>query len=101
MKEAFLAAALMVIGATGSRAEDATVSIRNFMFTMNVTVTPGSKVTWKNMDGEPHTVASLDGLFRSPALDEGDSYSFVFDKPGVYRYICSIHPGMKGVVTVK
>ena len=97
----FLTAALMLVAATGARAADATVTIKNFMFAMDVTVTPGSTVTWKNMDGEPHTVASLDGLFRSQALDEGDSFSFKFDHPGVYKYICSIHPNMKATVTVK
>ena len=96
-----LAAVLMLAACTGARAQDATVTIRNFMFAMDVTVTPGSTVTWKNLDGEPHTVASLDGLFRSQALDEGDSYSFKFDKPGVFKYICSIHPNMKATITVK
>jgi plastocyanin len=80
---------------------DATVTIKNFNFAMDVTVTPGSTVTWKNLDGEPHTVASTDGLFRSPALDQNDSFRFTFDKPGVYKYICSIHPKMKAIVTVK
>ncbi len=101
MKTAFLAAALMLAGATTVRADDALVNIKNFMFAMDVTVTPGATVTWKNLDGEPHTVASSDGLFRSPALDEGDSYSFKFEKPGVYKYICSIHPRMQATVTVK
>jgi plastocyanin len=96
-----LAAALLLVAATGARAADATVNIKNFMFAMDVTVTPGSIVTWKNLDGEPHTVASTDGLFHSQALDEGDSYSFKFDKPGVYKYICSIHPRMKATITVK
>ena len=68
---------------------------------MDVTVTPGSTVTWKNLDGEPHTVASADGLFRSPALDQDDSYSFKFVSPGVYKYICSIHPRMLAMVTVR
>jgi len=58
-------------------------------------------VTWKNLDGEPHTIASADGLFRSPALDQNDTYQFKFDKPGVYKYICSIHPKMRATVTVK
>lgn len=101
MKTTFFAAALMLAGASGVRADDAMVNIKNFMFAMDVTVTAGSTVTWKNQDGEPHTVASLDGLFRSPALDEGDTYSFKFEKPGVYKYICSIHPKMKATVTVK
>lgn len=100
MKAIFLVTALMATAAP-ALAEDATVNIKNFMFKMDVTVTSGSTVTWKNMDGEPHTVASTDGLFHSQALDEGDSYSFKFDKPGVYRYICSIHPKMKATVTVK
>ena len=58
-------------------------------------------MTWKNLDGEPHTVVSTDGLFRSKALDENDSFSFKFDKPGTYKYICSIHPKMVATVTVK
>ena len=46
-------------------------------------------------------MASTDGLFRSPALDQNDSFSFKFEKAGVYKYICSIHPTMKATVTVK
>ena len=98
MKAIFLAAALL---ATPAFAKDAQVSISNFAFAMDVTVTPGSTVTWKNLDGEPHTVASTGGLFHSPALDEGDSFSFKFEKPGVYPYICSIHPRMRATVTVR
>ena len=100
MKRIF-AGALLLVASTGAHAADASVAIKNFMFAMDVTVTPGSTVTWKNLDGEPHTVASLDGLFRSKALDEGDSYSFTFDRPGVFKYICSIHPTMKATITVK
>lgn len=96
-----ITATLLLVASAGAQAADATVTIKNFMFAMDVTVTPGSTVTWKNLDGEPHTVASLDGVFRSKALDEGDSYSFKFEKPGVYKYICSIHPGMTATVTVK
>ena len=79
-----------------------TVTIKNFDFMpMAISVPVGGSVTWKNLDGEPHTVTSLDGLFRSGALDEGDSFTFKFTKPGVYRYLCSIHPKMTASVTVK
>ena len=101
MKAIYLAAALMLAAAPAAHAADATVNIKNFMFAMDVSVSPGSTVTWKNLDGEPHTVVSTDGLFRSKALDEGDSFSFTFDKPGTYKYICSIHPQMTATVTVK
>ena len=81
---------------------DNTVTIKNFDYApMALTVAAGSTVMWKNLDGEPHTVVSVDGLFRSPALDENDSFSFKFDKPGTYKYVCSIHPKMVATVTVK
>jgi plastocyanin len=101
MRSALFAFVMLLTGVSAATADDATVTIKNFMFAMDVTVTPGSTVTWKNLDGEPHTVTSADGLFRSPALDENDSFSFKFDKPGVYKYICSIHPKMRATVTVK
>jgi plastocyanin len=46
-------------------------------------------------------VISADGAFRSPALDENDTYQFKFDRPGVYKYLCSIHPKMMATITVK
>jgi plastocyanin len=104
MKRALFAFVLlaMPIAALPARAADAMIVMKNFDFSpMDVTVTAGSTVTWKNMDGEPHTVASAEGLFRSPALDQDDTYSFKFDKPGVFKYICSIHPKMRATVTVK
>ena len=102
MRSALFAFVLLLTGVSAAAAaDDTTVTIKNFSFAMDVTVTPGSTVTWKNLDGEPHTVASADGLFRSSALDQGDSFSFKFDKPGVYKYICTIHPKMRATVTVK
>lgn len=46
-------------------------------------------------------MTSADGLFRSPALDQNDTFRFKFEKPGVYKYICSIHPKMMAAVNVK
>src|SRR5271163_3082118 len=96
-----LLSALLLLLCVGQQAiaEDAQVPIKNFAFAMDVTVTAGSTVTWTNLDGEPHTVVSADGLFRSPALDQNEGFSFKFDKPGVYKYICSIHPKMRAAVT--
>jgi plastocyanin len=101
MRATLFAFVLFLLSGLSASAADTTVTIKNFMFAMDVTVTPGSTVTWTNLDGEPHTVASADGLFRSPALDQNDSFSFKFEKPGVYKYICSIHPKMRATVTVK
>ena len=83
-------------------AQDTTINIKNFMFMpMNVDVTAGSSVTWKNLDEEPHTVTSETGAFASGGLDTNQSYTFKFVKPGVYKYRCSIHPQMMATITVK
>ena len=82
--------------------EAATVAIHNFMFSpVSVTVAVGTTVQWKNMDGEPHTIRGVDTGFASGALDQNDSFAFKFDKPGTYRYVCSIHPQMVGTIVVK
>ena len=79
----------------------ATISIHEFMFApMSLTVTAGTTVHWKNLDGEPHTVRGVDANFRSDPLDQNDSFAFKFDKPGTYRYVCSIHPQMLGTIVV-
>jgi plastocyanin len=96
---------LLTISATGlhqAAAENISVIIKNFDYSpMDLSIAPGTTVVWKNLDGEPHTIASVDGMFRSPALDQNDSYSFTFNRAGVFKYICSIHPKMKATITVK
>jgi plastocyanin len=80
------------------------VTISNFAFGPAVlTVAPGTKVTWTNSDDEPHTVMSADGgmTFKSPALDTDDKFAVTFDKPGTYKYFCSIHRHMIGTIVVK
>lgn len=78
------------------------VVIKNFMFSpMAVVVKARTTVTWKNLDGEPHTVVNDAGLFRSSALDQNDTYKFKFERPGVYRIFCGIHPNMKATITVQ
>jgi plastocyanin len=101
-----MTAALIVAGLSGAPAMAAdasnTVVMKNFDFApMAMTVNAGTTVTWRNMDEEPHTVVSADGLFRSAALDSKETFTFTFSKPGTYKYVCSIHPKMVGTITVK
>jgi plastocyanin len=80
------------------------VNIQNFAFDPpNITVAPGTTVTWTNNDSAPHTVTATDpaGAFDSGTLQPGQSYSFTFTQPGTtYAYYCAIHPSMTGTVTV-
>jgi plastocyanin len=101
-----LAAALPPAGAGSAppvaAATSATIEIANFKFAPpDMTVTAGTTVIWKNADDSPHRVADLNGAYASAALDTDDSFSHTFATPGVYRYICSIHPYMQGEIVVK
>ena len=102
---ALLAAALPELTAAGkaaAAANSATVAIDNFAFTpATLTVTAGTTVTWKNGDDSPHRIGDKDGIFKSAALDTDDTFSHTFATPGVYPYICTIHPYMVGKIIVK
>jgi plastocyanin len=61
----------------------------------------GQKVKWEHQDaGVTHSVAALDGGFRSGELEEGDEFSHLFQRAGTFRYHCGIHPDMQGAVEV-
>lgn len=80
----------------------AQVRIDNFTFTpAEITVAPGTTVTWVNEDDIPHLLAASNGTFRSKALDTDQQYSFTFTAAGAYDYFCAIHPHMQGKVIVK
>ena len=95
-----------------------------------IAVKVGDLVTWKDVSPyEPHTVTfaspfkapdepgALDpagvksggtytsgltssGLIGPPPLSQSAEFSLKFAKPGTYKYVCTIHPGMAGSVVV-
>ncbi len=80
----------------------AQVRIGNFTFSpAEITIAPGTALTWVNGDDIPHTVAAANKSFRSKAMDTDQTYSFTFTTPGIYDYFCSLHPQMRGKVIVK
>ena len=95
------AAVCCVVYAATAMPAETHASIDNFTFKPDtITVPVGTTVVWKNEDDIPHTVVSLDGTFRSQALDTEDKFSFTFDKAGTFEYFCSLHPHMKAEVVV-
>jgi plastocyanin len=93
--------ACCVIYAATALPAETRASIDNFIFKPGVITVPvGTTVVWQNDDEVPHTVTSVDGTFRSSALDTKDKFSFTFDKAGTFEYFCSVHPFMKGKVVV-
>lgn len=67
-----------------------------------LTVKKGTKVTWINNTGAPHTVTGQQSWhFSSSTFSPNGKVSTVFNKAGTYHYICSIHPYMKATIVVK
>jgi len=78
------------------------IVIEDFVFKpAEITISPGTKVTWVNKDEAPHTATSVDKKFNSGGLDTDDRFSFVFNDKGEYPYFCALHPHMKATITVK
>jgi plastocyanin len=94
-------AALLFFAPAVSAQDDMTVSIQDFSFNpAQMTVAPGTTITWVNDGEEPHTTTADDGTWDSGTLQPGEDFSFTFDEPGTYAYLCEIHPQMTGTVTV-
>jgi plastocyanin len=78
---------------------------------VTITLTSGSSVTWRNDDrqgddgygggnGTPHNITADDLSFISGSMAPGATFRHTFDVTGTYEYHCSIHPTMRGTVTV-
>ena len=64
-------------------------------------VLPGETVSWSNVSQRTHTVTSDTGLFDSGHLGPGNRFRFVFNRPGVYQYHCTIHSSIVGEIDVR
>ena len=78
------------------------VDISGFAFNPStVTVPEGTTVIWTNKDSARHDVVSNTKVFVSERLSQDGTFEYTFDTSGTYRYICSIHPSMKGTIIVE
>ena len=67
-----------------------------------VTVKAGDTVTWVNNDTVGHDVTGDDFKSGEPgAMQNGDTFEQSFDTAGTFDYVCTVHPGMEGTVTVE
>jgi plastocyanin len=90
-------------GGSGGTGPGTKVSMKDIKFNPStVTIKPGGKVTWTNDDSVGHDVTA-DGFNSGGAgnISSGSTFSHVFKKPGTYKYVCSVHPGMEGTVKVE
>ncbi|MFE9506391.1 cupredoxin family copper-binding protein [Streptomyces anthocyanicus] len=91
--------------ATRSSASGGTqVTIKDFTFEpASLTVSPGANVTVVNKDSTTHTLtASKGGSFDTGDIAPGKSATFTAPSTaGDFPYACTIHPFMKGTLTVE
>jgi plastocyanin len=100
-----LVALLFFAPAAWSQGQEVTVRMEdNFFDQANITVEPGTTVTWVQSGNNPHTTTSYDGLWDSGMIEggSGGTFSYSFEEPGRYDYFCIPHEslGMVGSVTV-
>ncbi|CUR51193.1 exported protein of unknown function [Nitrosotalea devaniterrae] len=72
----------------------------------DVSVMPGTTITWTNTDDKPHSITSgsaqtgPDGKFDSGLIQPGQTYSHTFTDAGSYSYFDQPSPWLSGSVTV-
>lgn len=87
-------------------AQVVTVDMRDVSFKpKNLAVEAGTTVRWTNSDAEIlHTVTKVSGpgeAFDSGNVYPGETYERRFDEPGRIDYVCVLHDGQAGSITVR
>ena len=62
----------------------------------------GQDVCWINEDEIDHNAVAESGAdFESELFGKGETFTATVDEPGTVEYVCTIHPGMEGTITVE
>jgi plastocyanin len=78
------------------------VEIEDFAFhPSNISILQSATVLWENVDNTAHDARDDDKEWETPLIQKDGSASLNFNEPGTYTYHCSIHPYMKGTITVR
>jgi plastocyanin len=104
---AVAAAAVFAAGCGGSGESSEAVATTDVQMAKSYRFDPkvieidaGDTVTWTNDDNFTHTV-QVDNQ-EDHEVEQGESVSIKFDRPGTYHYVCTLHSkDMDGEVIVK
>jgi plastocyanin len=66
-----------------------------------VVIQKGTKVVWENQMMARDNMIRVEGLFTSPAINAGGSFSYTFDKVGTYDWMSTTNGAFKGTITVQ
>ena len=67
----------------------------------SIEIEAGTTVEWVNGDPLAHTVTAADTTFDSGLIEPGRSWRRTFTVPGTWRFACTPHPFMRGVIVVR
>jgi plastocyanin len=96
-----LAALALAVAAAPARAESTFVSMADSSFSpARLDVLVGDSVVWRNTSLRTHDIQSLSAGFDSGRVARGESFGHAFGTPGTFAFVCTIHDGMTGELTV-
>lgn len=98
-------AAVAALGAQSALSTAATtksISVKDDFFSpKNVTISKGTRVTWRWTGDSDHNVKSTGTKkFKSSTLKDTGTHKVTFTKTGTYNYECTLHDGMTGRIKV-
>ncbi len=68
----------------------------------DATASVGQEICWVNEDTVDHNAVAESGAsFKSELFGKGETFTASVDSPGTVQYVCTIHPGMTGTLTVE
>jgi plastocyanin len=66
------------------------------------TASVGDTVCWVNEDSIQHNAVAESGAsFKSELFNKGETFTAKLDQAGDVKYVCTVHPGMTGEITVE
>lgn len=90
-------------GPTSVDTLDVFIDMRDYKYIpKDISVPSGAIVTWYNYDNQPHTATESDSeAWDTEVLGRDEYRQLQFDGPARYTYYCTLHPYMRGVLTVR
>ena len=87
---------------TASGSGEIEIKLQNIAFSPNnVTAKVGQTIKWSNEDSVQHDVTAKSGAtFKSDLFGKGQDFTTKLTKAGTIKYVCTVHPGMEGTITV-
>ncbi len=89
---------------SAAKSQQTVIDAGDYFFNpVQLTISSGTTLTWRNVGGESHNVVARDSSFSSSSLMPGERFTFTFRKSGRYAYVCTFHEGdgMFAEVTVE